>query len=88
MSAFTDNLPDHLRRAGVAYVVSELVSVGTDERIVLLRAHTWAVMQGLPIETPEDHLAAVEDAVAYREEHEEDVAEFLRLRDVGRGGEV
>lgn len=87
MSSFADNLPDHIRTAGVAWVVAESARNGVDRRIVHLRAHHWAVMRGIACDdTEESHEVATQDAIAYRAQHEEDVAEFLRLRELARGG--
>jgi hypothetical protein len=86
-----DNLPDELRLAGVAYVVSEFVDlprVGlSPEAEAAIRhrshqyAHHWAVMRGLPALNDADHEAAIEDARAYRSEHPEDTARFLVMRE-------
>lgn len=75
-----DNLPGNLRTAGVAWVVKESV-LWSDPMDVILRAHHWAIMRGMPTESEGDHAAAAEDAVRYADEHAEDVAEFLAYRD-------
>ena len=72
-----DNLPKRLRRAGVAWVVTESGS----QDAARLRAHHWAIMRGLPIETKADHDAAIQDAFAYRARHEQDVQDFLAYRE-------
>lgn len=86
-----ERLPDHLRTAGVAYVVSEFVAlprVGLSpeaEAAVRRRshqyAHHWAVIRGLPVETDADHELAIKDAETYRSEHEQDVEEFIAIRE-------
>lgn len=83
-----DNLPDNLRTAGVAWVVSESVRLGSDPNDVHLRAHHWAIMRGLPIKTVEDHAEAALDAQRYAVDHMDDVEEFLayRKREIDREG--
>jgi hypothetical protein len=89
--SIAENLPPHLRLAGVAYVVSEFVAlprVGLSpeaEAAVKHRshqyAHHWAVMRGWAVEDDVDYEYAIQDAQTYREEHPEDVARFLELRE-------
>jgi hypothetical protein len=77
------HLPDNLRRAGVAWVVSESASdtLDIDRHRVYIRAHHWAIIRGLPTGSDEAYEAAVADAIAYREEHAEDVQAFLDHRE-------
>ena len=79
-----DNLPDHLRIAGVAWVVADSV-LWSEISDVRRRAHHWAVMRGLPAETEADHDAAAADAVTYADEHADDVREFHAFRERRRG---
>lgn len=74
-----DNLPGHLRTAGVAWVVAESVRYSETQEINA-RAHHWAVMRGLPIGSEDDHATAAADACAYVEAHADDVAEFLAYK--------
>lgn len=75
-----DNLPDRLRLAGVAWVVEQsfLWSEPADTH---KRAHHWAIIRGLPLESEVDHHAAALDAMRYAADHAEDVHEFLAYRD-------
>lgn len=87
----TVNLPEHLRIAGVAYVVSEFVAIprvglSPEARSAVKQrshqyAHHWAVIRGLPVETEADHESAIRDAETYRSEHADDVDEFLVVRE-------
>jgi hypothetical protein len=89
--SIAENLPAHLRLAGVAYVVSEFVAlprVGLSpgaEAAVKHRshqyAHHWAIMRGLPVDTEADHESAIADAQTYRAEHPDEVEEFLAIRE-------
>lgn len=82
-----DHLPEHLRRAGVAWVVSESAAFEVeddDRKRTHLRAHHWAIMRGLPIDTEQAHDEAVADAQAYRDAHEQDVTDFLAWREQER----
>jgi hypothetical protein len=88
-----ENLPDEVRMAGVAYVVSEFVDiprVGLSpeaEAAVKHRsfqyAHHWAVMRGWAMDDIVDYEYAIQDAISYREEHPEDTARFLLMRERG-----
>jgi hypothetical protein len=78
------NLPENLRRAGVAWVVSESASndvTDQDTHRTHIRAHHWAIMRGMEIGTEEAYAAAVADAIAYRENHAQDVQAFLSVRE-------
>ena len=81
------HLPDNLRTAGVAWVVSESASedvTDEDTHRTHVRAHHWAIIRGLPIGTAEAYEAAVADAIDYREEHADEVRLFLEHRDQQR----
>lgn len=95
MSDLLDNMPEEIRLAGVAYVVSEYVDiprVGLSpeaERAVKHRGYAysihWAMIRGLPIDDSDAaYEAAIEDARTYRSEHPEDTARFLSMRERGR----
>jgi hypothetical protein len=83
--SWSDNLPEHLRTAGVAWIVSESARNGVDRRVVHLRAHHWAVMREIECGDEASHEEATQDAIAYAAAHADDVAEFLRLREIARG---
>lgn len=77
-------LPENLRLAGVAWVVSESASedvTDDDRHRTHIRAHHWAIMRGMDIGTEAAYEAAVVDAIAYREENAADVQSFLDIRE-------
>lgn len=75
-----DNLPDNLRVAGVAWVVSESLEY-SDPSDTRVRAHYWAIMRGLPVGSADEHDAAAADADAYAVAHADEVSEFLAWRE-------